>query len=113
MPWRDRISQLESVAATAVIAVIVLLAIAPIFAMLLGRLLYRGEITLFTVGESGFPVLGPAIGSIGFGISTITYFISLRGTGRDSERTMIGFLVSSAGLLAFSALAIWRLLASH
>ena len=82
--------------------------LAPVTAVLVGRLFYRHEITAFTLGVSGLPVIGPAIGAIGFGISALVYFHSLRNSDHVSDGTVIGFLVSVFGLVALSGLAAWQ-----
>jgi hypothetical protein len=111
MSRRSWVAKLERTAATAVVAFIVVLLTAPVVAAVLGRLFYRREITDFTLGGSGYPVIGPVIGAVGFGVSALFSFASLRGMDRDSEGTMLAFLFSLLGLIALSGLALWRIVA--
>jgi hypothetical protein len=109
--WRGWVLELERTTATAVVVLIVVLVMAPVVAVVIGRVFYRTEITDFTLGVSGYPILGPVVGAVGFGISALLSFASLRGSGRESEGTMLTFLFSLLGLIFLSGLALCRVLA--
>lgn len=97
--------------ATAIVTVIVLLIFAPLIALSVMKLFFRRETTLFLFGETGFPILGPALGAAAFGVSAIGYLVVLRKPDHDSEWDMVMFLMSVLGLVLFSAFAVSRVLA--
>jgi hypothetical protein len=92
--------------------------LAPVVAALVARVFHRREISDFTLGVSGYPILGPVIGAIGFGLSALGSYLSLRAEDpqakqtMSSEWTMVGFLFSLVGMIALSGLALWRIFSS-
>src|SRR5688572_1456550 len=99
---------------TLVIVFIMLLVLAPVVSAL-ARWFYRRELVDFTLGTSGYPVVGPMIGAMGFGLSALGGLFALNAEDQgskqtmSSEWTMISFLFSLLGLLALSSLALWRI----
>jgi hypothetical protein len=108
--WKGWVSQLEHIAATTVVVLIIALLLAPVVAILVAKVFYRREITDFTLGASGYPVLGPVVGAVACGASALVSFLSLRGSHQESEGTMLAFLFSILGLLVLSGLALWNVL---
>ncbi len=82
----------------------------PLVVLAVMRLFYRRELTDFSWGVSGFPIVGPFVAALGFGFSAAIALQSIRSDSEDSDNMMLSFLFHLAGFVVFATLTVCNVL---